>query len=61
MKATAVRAFNASVNGRDFKCAAGDEIDADARTIGQLEAIGLVTTSDKIKRGAKPRKAAQND
>jgi len=61
MKAVAVRDFNASVNGRDFRCTSGDEIDADAKTIGQLEAIGLVSTNEKLKRGAKPRKAAKND
>ena len=61
MKATAVRDFNASVNGRDFRCASGDEVEADAKTIGQLEAIGLISTNEKLKRGAKPRKAAEND
>lgn len=61
MKAVAVRDFNASVNGRDFRCTSGDEIDADAKTIGQLEAIGLVSTNEKLKRGVKPRKAAKND
>lgn len=59
MKATAVKKFDASVNGRDFKCETGDEVEADAKTIGQLEAVGLVTTK-KI-RGSKLRKAAQND
>lgn len=59
MKATAIRQFSASVNGRDFHCENGDEVEADAKTIGQLEAIGLVTTK-KLK-GAKPRKAAEND
>ena len=62
MKAVAVRDFNASVNGRDFRCEAGDEVEADAKTIGQLEAIGLVSTNEKLKQGAKkPRKAAKND
>lgn len=61
MKAVAVRDFNASVNGRDFRCTSGDEIEADAKTIGQLEAVGLVSTNEKLKRGAKPRKAAKND
>lgn len=61
MRAVAVRDFNASVNGRDFRCTSGDEIEADAKTIGQLEAIGLVSTNEKLKRGAKPRKAAKND
>lgn len=61
MKATAIKKFNASVNGRDFACEAGDEIEADARTIGQLEAIGLVSSNEKLKRARKPRKAAEND
>lgn len=59
MKATAVKKFNASVNGRDFQCESGDEIEAEAKTIEQLEAIGLVTTK-KLK-GAKPGKAGDND
>lgn len=61
MKAMAVRDFNASVNGRDFRCKSGDELEADAKTIGQLEAIGLVSTNEKLKRASKPRKAAKND
>ncbi len=61
MKAKANKDFSASVNGCEFKCSAGDEIEADARTIGQLEAIGLVSTSEKTKRARKPRKAAEND
>lgn len=61
MKAVAVKDFTASLNGRDFRCAGGDEIEADAKTIAQLEAIGLVSTNAKLKRGAKPRKAAQDD
>lgn len=60
MKATALNDFSASISGRDFKCKRGDEIDADSKTIGQLEAIGLVTTA-KPKRASKPRKAAEND
>ena len=59
MKATAVKKFNASVNGRSFKCDSGDEVEADAKTIAQLEAIGLVTT--KKTKGSKPGKAAEND
>lgn len=59
MKATAVKKFNASVNGRDFTCESGDQVEADAKTIEQLEAIGLVTT--KKLRGAKPGKAGEND
>lgn len=59
MKATAVKDFTASVNGREFKCETGAEVEADPKTIGQLEAIGLVST--KLKRGAKPRKAGNDD
>ena len=59
MKATAVKKFSASVNGRDFRCESGDEVEADAKTIEQLEAIGLVTT--KRLKGAKPGKAGDND
>ena len=61
MKATAVKDFSASVSGRDLRCSAGDEVEADAKTIEQLEAIGLVSTNEKLKRGAKPRKAAKDD
>ena len=60
MKAVAVRDFNASVNGRDFRCTSGDEIEADAKTIGQLEAIGLVTTKS-VRKPKTTRKAADND
>lgn len=60
MKATAIKDFTASVSGRDFKCGTGDEVEADAKTIAQLEAIGLVTTK-QVKRGAKPRKAGNDD
>jgi len=59
MKASAIKDFTASMNGCDFKCVEGDEIEADAKTIEQLEAIGLV--SAKPKRVAKTRKAAEND
>ena len=58
MKAKAVKDFTASISGRYFKCGAGDVVEADAKTIGQLEAIGLVTT--RI-RASKPRKAANDD
>ena len=61
MKAIAVKDFTASVNGCYLSCEGGAEVEADAKTIGQLEAIGLVTTNEKMKRGAKPRKAARND
>lgn len=58
MKAMAIKAFKASMSGRFMSCAAGEVFEADAKTIGQLEAMGLATT--KIKR--KPtRKAAEND
>ena len=57
MKATALRAFTACMSGRRFKCAADDAVEADAKTIAQLEAIGLVTT--KVKR-KQPRKAVDN-
>ena len=59
MKATAVKKFTASLNGHEFDCEAGDSVEADARTVGQLEAIGLVTT--KQIKGAKPGKAAKDD
>lgn len=59
-KATAIKEFSAHVNGRDFRCKAGDEVEADVKTIAQLEAIGLVTTK-QVKRAAKPRKAEKND
>ena len=58
MIATALKRFNASVNGRDFACESGDAVEADKVTIGQLEAIGLVTTK-KVRRAAKPRKAGR--
>lgn len=61
MKATAIKDFTASVNGREFKCKGGDEVEADAKTIKQLEAIGLVSASEKLKRAAKPRKAGKDD
>ena len=60
MKAMAIKDFTASVNGREFKCK-GDEVEADAKTIKQLEAIGLVSASEKLKRAAKPRKAGKDD
>lgn len=60
MKAKAIKEFTASVSGRDFKCAAGDEIEADAKTVGQLEAIGLVEKA-KPKRATRSRKAEEND
>ena len=59
MEATAVKKFTASIGKRRFDCEAGDRIDADAKTIEQLEAIGLVTTK-KLK-GAEPRKAGKDD
>lgn len=61
MKATAVKDFTASMSGRDFKCVAGDEVEADSKTIAQLEAIGLVSTGRQAKRAAKPRKAENDD
>lgn len=60
MKATAVKDFTASMGGREFDCEAGVEIEADAKTIKQLEAVGLVTTSRKVK-GRKPGKAGSDD
>lgn len=60
MKATAIKDFTASMSGCEYECAAGDEIEGSAKTIGQLEAIGLVTTK-KINRASKPRKAAKDD
>lgn len=60
MKATALKEFTASMSGRDFKCDAGDEVEADAKTIEQLEALGLVTTK-QARRAAKPRKAGNDD
>lgn len=59
MEATAVKRFTASAGGRDFACEAGDAVEADAKTIEQLEAIGLVTT--KKTKGGKPGKAAKDD
>lgn len=59
MEATAVKRFTATVGARDFDCEAGDAIEADAKTIEQLEAIGLVTT--KQIKGGKPGKAASDD
>lgn len=49
MKATATVDFTASMSGCDIKARAGEAVEADARTIEQLEAIGLVTTK-KAKR-----------
>lgn len=60
MKATAIKDFTASMSGQEFDCEAGVEIEAPAKTIKQLEAVGLVTTSEKVK-GRKPGKAAQDD
>lgn len=59
MKAKAIRDFTAAISGRSFKCAAGDEVEADAKTIAQLKAIGLVTTGRK--RAEKPKKGEQDD
>ena len=56
MKAKAVKKFSASMGGRDIKCDAGDELEADKRTVSQLEAMGLVTT-----KAAKRGKAVEND
>lgn len=58
MKATALKAFSACMSGRMLKCAPDDAVEADAKTIAQLEAIGLVTT--KAKRKQPTRKAADN-
>ncbi len=60
MKATAVKDFTASMSGQEFDCEAGVEVEADAKTIKQLESVGLVTTSEKVK-GRKPRKAGSDD
>lgn len=60
MKARATKDFSASVNGRAFACAAGDELEADAKTIEQLEAMGLAA-GQKAKRARAPRKAADDD
>ena len=59
MKATAIKQFSASMSGHEFRCDSGDELEADAKTIEQLEAMGLVTT--KRAKGAKPGKAANDD
>lgn len=59
MKAKAIRDFTAAISGRTFKCVSGDEVEADAKTIGQLEAIGLVTT--KVKRAPRTKKGEQDD
>ena len=59
MEARAVKRFTATVGGRHFDCEAGDALEADAKTVEQLEAIGLVTT--KQIKGAKPGKAAKDD
>lgn len=56
MKAVALKKFTASINGHELACDAGGELECDAKTIKQLEAIGLVTTKTKPK-----RKAADND
>ena len=61
MKATATKDFSASMSGRDFKCECGDVVEADARTVEQLEAAGLVRRCDKPKRAAKARKAVNDD
>lgn len=58
MKATAIKQFTATMSGRVFRCKEGDAVDADAKTIGQLEAIGMVTTKARRKT---TRKAAEND
>lgn len=54
----ATKAFKASMSGRFMSCEADEVFEADAKTIGQLEAMGLATT--KIKRKT-TRKAAEND
>ncbi len=60
MKAKAAKAFTAAFGLNRFKCGAGDDIEADAKTIGQLKALGLVTTG-RTKRAAAPRKGEQDD
>ena len=60
MKATALKKFTASISGYEFDCEPGDQLEADAKTIGQLEAMGFVTTKE-IKGAAKPRKAGNDD
>jgi len=59
MQATATKKFTASLNGLEFDCEAGDMVEADAKTVGQLEAVGMVTT--KQIKGGKPRKAVNDD
>jgi len=60
MKATAIKQFTATMSGRVFRCKEGDALEADAKTIGQLEAIGLVTTKS-VRKPKTTRKAADND
>ncbi len=60
MQATALKKFTASISGLEFDCEPGDALEADAKTIGQLESIGFVTTKE-IKGASKPRKAGKDD
>lgn len=56
MKAVATKDFSASLGGRVFACKAGDELEADARTIERLCDMGLAAKEPKRR-----RKAARND
>ena len=58
MKATAVKDFTASMSGQEFDCEAGVEVEADAKTIKQLEAAGLVTIK-RESQGARAQEGGQ--
>ena len=61
MQATAVRDFTATFGGSKFDCKQGDVVSGDAKTIAQLEAIGLVTTKQEGRAKSKPGKAEKDD
>ena len=56
MKVKATKAFKASINGAEYACKAGAAIEADARTIEKLKALGLAEDA-----APKTRKAEEDD
>lgn len=56
MKATATKDFSATLGGRAISCKAGDDVEADKRTIARLVRMGLA-----VQQAKRTRKAARND
>lgn len=57
MKATATKDFSATLGGRAISCKAGDDVEADKRTIARLVKMGLA----EQQQAKRTRKAARND